>query len=375
MHSGFVKLRRGLEEHLETDKLSYLEVGLYVRLMMRANYETGVVYVTTKELSSTHNSPEQIRKILDRLEEKKYIKTFRRRGSKSRFAVLINRHCRFHDGSMLNAFESTSPEDLVWVSGDDKAISGRSGGEDGSISKAQVVENNEVDLGQEVRSKNLEEIKEKEDVTMNVKNTIIDKSREILGIRIDPRDNNWTEIKALVRSYGNDAVVDKFEQWAKTLPAAPNFPLSGFIRIADSLLMGKFSNSVSPDEVSNLVKDLSNTSSGRVVFNNKQQTLLSGLLVNHSPADIKAAFSEFWGNISGDDFLVRQAAKTFTEAAEQLLYVRAKRVEDARKQAELIRACTENEVAKAAEEARKALKPKLRNKTLWKIRCSDKNIA
>ena len=362
MHVGFVKLRRGLEEHLEADKLSYLEVGLYIRLMMRANYETGVVYVTTKELSGTHNSPEQIRKILDRLEEKKYIKTFRRRGSKSRFAVLINRHCRFHDGSMLNAFESTSPEDLVWMTGDDKAITGRSGDEDGSISKAQVVEKETVSEAQEVRSENLETKNEKED--MNVKNSIIDKSREILGIRIDPRDNNWSEVKALVRSYGNDAVADKFEQWAKNLTSPPNFPLSGFIRVADSLLMGKFSNSVPPEELSSLVNSLAVISDNKVVFNNKQRAILAGLLARSPSDDIKAAFREYYGNISGDDFRVGHAAREFTETAEQILFVRAKRREEAQKQAEMIARCTENERAKAVEESLKRLEEEEREAAL-----------
>ena len=98
-------------------------------------------------------------------------------------------------------------------------------------------------------------------------------------------------------------------------------------------------------------------------------------MAEHSPADIKSAFQEFWGNISGDDFLVRQAAKTFTEAAEQLLFVRAKRVEDARKQAALIAACTENEVAKARTEAEKAIRDAEELEALVEDTLPEENIA
>jgi len=199
---------------------------------------------------------------------------------------------------------------------------------------------------------------------MNIKNALIDKSRAILGVRIAPTDINWTEVKALVRAYGEDAVSDKFEEWAKSQTSPPNYPLSGFVRVADALLSGKFASSVSPEELSGLVNDIAALSDGQVVFNMKQKLALGALLANNSPADIKSAFQEFWGNISGDDFLVRQAAKTFTEAAEQLLFVRAKRVEDTRRTAELVRVSTENEVKKAQAEARKLLEAEVAEQDL-----------
>jgi hypothetical protein len=199
---------------------------------------------------------------------------------------------------------------------------------------------------------------------MSIKNSLIDKSRAILGVRIAPTDINWTEVKALVRAYGEDAVSDKFEEWAKSQTSPPNYPLSGFVRVADALLSGKFASSVSPEDLSGLANDIAALSDGQVVFNMKQKLALGVLLANNSPADIKSAFQEFWGNISGDDFLVRQAAKTFTEAAEQLLFVRAKRAEDARRTQELVRLSTENEQAKAAEEARKLLEAEVAEQDL-----------
>jgi hypothetical protein len=195
-----------------------------------------------------------------------------------------------------------------------------------------------------------------EEEDMNIKNALTDKAREILGVRISPQDNNWPEIKALVRVYGDEAVTGKFEQWAKSQTQIPNYPLSGFIRIADGLLSGKFSSSVSPEILSSLVNDLVAISDGRVLFNNNQKQALAGLLADHLSEDVRSAFSEFWGNIENDDFAVRQAAKTFTEAAEQLLAVQSRRREKERQTQELLRASTENEQKIAREEAEARLK-------------------
>ena len=198
---------------------------------------------------------------------------------------------------------------------------------------------------------------------MNIKNALTDKSREILGTRIAPEDSNWSEIKALVRVYGQDAVEAKFEEWAKAQTKQPQYPLSGFVRVADGLLAGKFSSSVSPADLSSLVNDLSILSDGRVIFNNHHKQLLAGLLGDNSPADIKSAFQEYWGNVENDEFSVRQAAKTFTEAAEQLLAVQARRKEKERQTVELLRATTENEQArvKSEMEARNKADEELQN--------------
>lgn len=184
---------------------------------------------------------------------------------------------------------------------------------------------------------------------MSLKNALTDKSREILGVRITNDDRNWPEVKALARVYGEDTVVDKFEVWAKTLTQVPNYPLSGFVRVADALLAGKKLAGVSP-EVGSLINELAVISDNRVIFNNNQKAVLSELLQTHLPADIKSAFAEFWGNIENDDFAVRQAAKTFVEAAEQLLYVQARRREKEAQTRAMLEQCTENERKKAEEE-------------------------
>jgi Skp family chaperone for outer membrane proteins len=191
---------------------------------------------------------------------------------------------------------------------------------------------------------------------MSLKQQIMDKSREIFGVRIFPGDSNWNEVRSLARVYEPHVILDKFEQWAKSQQATPNYPLSAFIKIADGILAGKFSGQFPSAELSTLINELAVISDGRVVFNVAQRAAVARLVETHSSENVKSAFSEFWGNIENDDFAVRQAAKTFTEAAEQLLAVQARRREKERQTQELLRASTENEQRIAREEAEARLK-------------------
>ena len=176
-----------------------------------------------------------------------------------------------------------------------------------------------------------------------------------LGCKAEPWDNVWDDVKELVEAFGERRVVEAFEEWAAVKKGELIArPIGDFSRVAAGICTGTVQLRPKGDLFA-LLNDLAGVSDNRVLFNREQQAAVGRLLAAHSPADIKAAFQEFWGNISGDDFQVRSAARTFTEAAEQLLFVRAKRAEDARKTAEMIARCTESEVAKAAEEARKRL--------------------
>jgi hypothetical protein len=177
-----------------------------------------------------------------------------------------------------------------------------------------------------------------------------------LGCKAEPWDNVWDDVKELVEAFGERRVVEAFEEWAEVKKGELIArPIGDFSRVAAGICTGTVQLKPKGDLFA-LLNDLAAIGGNQVLFNREQQAAIGRLMATHSPADIKSAFSEFWGNISGDDFLVRQAAKTFTEAAEQLLFVRAKRVEDARKTSELIRVSTENEVAKARNEIEKAIR-------------------
>ena len=194
-------------------------------------------------------------------------------------------------------------------------------------------------------------------------------------MKAEPWDNVWDDVKELVEAFGERRVVEAFEEWAEVKKGELIArPIGDFSRVAAGICTGTVQLKPKGDLFA-LLNDLAGVADNRVLFNREQQAAIGRLMAEHSPADIKSAFQEFWGNISGDDFLVRQAAKTFTEAAEQLLFVRAKRVEDARKQAALIAACTENEVAKARTEAEKAIRDAEELEALVEDTLPEENIA
>jgi hypothetical protein len=172
-----------------------------------------------------------------------------------------------------------------------------------------------------------------------------------LGCKAEHWDNVWDEVKELVEAFGERRVIEVFEEWAEVRKGEMIArPIQEFSRVAPGLCTGTIQ--LKPKgKLFGLLNDLAGVSNNRVIFNREQQAAIGRLMVEHSPADIKSAFSEYFGNIEGDDFLVRNAAKTFVEAAEQLLYVRAKRAEDTRRTAEMVARCTEKEQLKAAQEA------------------------
>lgn len=177
----------------------------------------------------------------------------------------------------------------------------------------------------------------------------------VLGCKAEPWDNVWDEVKELAEAFGERRVVEAFEEWAAVKKGELIArPIQEFSRVAPGICTGTVQLRPKGDLFA-LLNDLAGVADNRVLFNREQQAAIGRLMAQHSPADIKSAFQEYFGNIDGDEFLIKQAAKTFTEAAEQLLFVRAKRQAEARKQAEQIKICTENERAKAAEEARKLL--------------------
>jgi hypothetical protein len=177
-----------------------------------------------------------------------------------------------------------------------------------------------------------------------------------LGCKAEPWDNVWDEIKELAEAFGERAVIEAFSEWAEVRKGELIArPIGEFSRVAPGLCTGTVQLKPKGDLFA-LLNDLAGISGNRVLFNREQQAAIGRLLSVHSPADIKSAFQEFWGNIENDDFSVRQGAKTFTEAAEQLLAVQARRREKERATAELLRATTENEQRKAADELARRMK-------------------
>lgn len=120
---GFVKLRRGINEHVVSGKMCLTDFTIYTLLLINANHETGVWDNASAGLiSSLYRLPERTcRDVLERLERNGYIKRFMVRGKRAGYPILINNYeCRRNrsDGAVmdvrLNAAQSTSYESLVY---------------------------------------------------------------------------------------------------------------------------------------------------------------------------------------------------------------------------------------------------------------------
>lgn len=135
---GFVKIRRGLEEHLVSGQLGFLEAGVYLLIHLQANYETGVWVGSAPRLLATAPRGTDLRKVqraLQRLCQIGFVKVFHTHGKKGNFRALINRYePQFGAliGMRLNAEASTSCQ-TSWTKSD-------TGGLDASASTSRRME-------------------------------------------------------------------------------------------------------------------------------------------------------------------------------------------------------------------------------------------
>jgi len=140
---------------------------------------------------------------------------------------------------------------------------------------------------------------------------------KVLGVRSEPEHwtDLWNEIDELVDAYGKQAVLDKFEEWAKENRGfLREKPVSTFNKIAPGLLGGIFSSDPSEDLNPELTK-LSTTlyQIGEQAFVGKNRDCLALLLKNYSTGEIVSAYAEF---VSGkDDNDKKYAPKNFVEGA------------------------------------------------------------
>jgi hypothetical protein len=91
---GFVQIRRGLLDHALEGKLSPFDFGLYVWLIMRANYATGIYEGCALTIACQFGDPSlkpHLQKALRRLRDKKYINYRNGDGSRGAYEILINK--------------------------------------------------------------------------------------------------------------------------------------------------------------------------------------------------------------------------------------------------------------------------------------------
>lgn len=171
-----------------------------------------------------------------------------------------------------------------------------------------------------------------------------------LGCQAERWDDVWDQMGELSEAFGEREVADIFQEWAETRRGEMfTRPLAEFLKVAPGLLQGI--TSLKPDtRLVQLVNELVFMSNGQITFDKEQQVFLGRMLSSWNDIDIKSAFREFYGQISGDDFALKHAARKFVETAEQLLTLQKRRKEEARKQSGLLVQIADKERANAEQE-------------------------
>jgi hypothetical protein len=118
--SGFVKIRRGIEEHMIDGKIGFFELGVFTTVHLQADYRTGVWTGSAPRLAATAPRGSKLRDLqraLKRLEEIRFIRMFHKRGKRGNYRVLLHKYepnTPALRGKRLNAFKSPSWRDLVF---------------------------------------------------------------------------------------------------------------------------------------------------------------------------------------------------------------------------------------------------------------------
>lgn len=129
---GFFQLRRGIEEHLLNGSLSFQDLGVYVTILLQADYRTGQWWGSAPRLAATAPRAADLRTIqrsIERLQSCGFLKVFRRsHGARGNYGVLINKFepsSGALKGKRLNAFASISYAAPVYEDCAEPTVSGR----------------------------------------------------------------------------------------------------------------------------------------------------------------------------------------------------------------------------------------------------------
>jgi|HubBroStandDraft_6_1064221.scaffolds.fasta_scaffold433246_2 hypothetical protein len=152
---------------------------------------------------------------------------------------------------------------------------------------------------------------------MSVKSQITTKLREMFNIRIRRSSSLWPKISSLCDVYGEEAVIDAFEEWSMTKVGIIFFTadnIDDFIRDADGLLKQEVVLTPSP-HANKVVAEIASISQDTVIFDKKQSLMITSWLERYmcSIDEIVTAFRTFYEQIKGDDRRIKLAARDFCQ--------------------------------------------------------------
>jgi hypothetical protein len=381
---GFVPLRRGILEHVADELIGTAELAMFCRLLLKADYRTGVVYVRINEFIDTDVNYRRAKRAFHNLEARGYIRALNRAmGSHKKFPVLINKFERkavtcTPDGpeyERLNALESSSLEDLVWETvleesangtrrGSERDMKGTREGHEGDMTSRQTYETKEVTLPKQLTSTNntKHETKNKRqgENLMKASKEIPVICRRLLKVEPEKNQYSWSKLKELEEIYGGFHLVRVFTAWAERHELEDmRAPLAAFLRVAEDLL-SQDSVEVSADagrpgsasgshisELDRLCVDLLRV--GRQGFGDKLRGGIEKLLTKFSAAEILDAWKDYTAPMDEND--LKYAPKKFVSGiAQDTILLRRDEATKRAAQDILQNQLLQNEQRKAAEE-------------------------
>jgi len=113
----FIKIRRGIHEHLAKGKMTGMELAVYIALHLHSDYKCGVVWkVSAPFLSVYLGIPKRnIQRHLRKLEHNGYIKRFLYRRQKTPYPILINKY-ETKDGRITDTHKTASINNIQFMS-------------------------------------------------------------------------------------------------------------------------------------------------------------------------------------------------------------------------------------------------------------------
>jgi hypothetical protein len=97
---GYLRLRRGILQHLDAGTISLLDFSVYVWLMLKADYKTGLAWGCAEKIrvhASRGTSLRAIQRSIDRLEHIGWLKRWRTHGQRGNYPILIARFSVFYE--------------------------------------------------------------------------------------------------------------------------------------------------------------------------------------------------------------------------------------------------------------------------------------
>lgn len=121
---GYLKLRRGIKDHIRRGFISKMETLAFILMALDADPRTGVWWGSAKAMAGEFTFEERTaRMALESLEKKGYIKRFTRQGRHGNYAILVNNYeCTdgVNEGMVLSAADTTDCEAPVYKPRDER---------------------------------------------------------------------------------------------------------------------------------------------------------------------------------------------------------------------------------------------------------------